>query len=282
MLRYKSLLVLCTLVATYPLAIHAASGNEGGTSADEIAKQLANPNTTLGSLSFNLDHIAYEGSLPGADSQNGWNLAFQPSLPYKINESMNLFMRPLIPLVIDRPVPVNNTFESREWELGDISFDTAVGKTFPNGMILVGGVVGTLPTATDDALGLDQWLLGPEFLVAKVGAWGAVGVLVTHQWDIAGEDSFDTSISGGQYFFTYNLKNAWQIQASPTFSYNHNAASGQELTFPLGIGVSKTVVLGKTPWKFQLQYWNYIEKPDAFGPDYQIRFTVTPVVPLPW
>ncbi len=68
----------------------------------------------------------------------------------------------------------------------------------------------------------------------------------------------------------------------PTFSYNHEAASGQELTFPLGIGVSKTVVIGKTPWKFGLQYWNYIEKPDAFGPDQQIRFNVTPVVPLPW
>lgn len=35
--------------------------------------------------------------------------------------------------------------------------------------------------------------------MAKVGARGAVGLLVTHQWGVAGEDSFDTSITGGQY-----------------------------------------------------------------------------------
>ena len=109
-----------------------------------------------------------------------------------------------------------------------------------------------------------------------------MGVLLTHQWDIAGEDSFNTSITGGQYFFTYNLKNAWQVQMMPTFSYNHEAASGDELTFPLGVGFAKTVVFGKTPVKFNLQYWHYVEAPDAFGPDWQVRFNITPVVPLPW
>ena len=69
---------------------------------------------------------------------------------------------------------------------------------------------------------------------------------------------------------------------TPTFSYNHNAPDGDELTFPLGIGVSKTVVWGGKPWKLNLQYWKYIEKPDDFGPDFQIRFTATPVIPLPW
>ena len=53
-------------------------------------------------------------------------------------------------------------------------------------------------------------------------------------------------------------------------------------TLPIGVGVSKTVVLGKTPWKFGLQYWHYVERPNSFGPKYQIRFQFAPVVPLPW
>ena len=204
---------------------------------------------------------------------------------------MNLFVRPLIPIILDQPVPVvgdqvittaASNFDDVGVELGDIGFDVGLGKSFTNGMVLVGGVVGTLPTATDDAVGLDQYLLGPEFLMAKVGSWGAAGLLVTHQWDVAGEDSFDTSITGGQYFFTYNLGNAWQISMSPTFSYNHEAESGNRLAFPVGFGVSKTKIFGSTPWKFNLQYWHYVESPDAFGPDFQIRFTATPVVPLPW
>jgi hypothetical protein len=147
---------------------------------------------------------------------------------------------------------------------------------------VVGGVVGTLPTATDDALGLDQWLLGPEVALAKVFKWGVLGMLISHQWDVAGEDSFSTSITGGQYFYTYNLSDGWQISSSPTFSYNHEAVSGQRWTVPVGFGVSKTAILGGRPWKFGLQYWQYVEQADAIGPDWAVRFTVTPVVSLPW
>ena len=46
------------------------------------------------------------------------------------------------------------------------------------GLELRGGVVATLPTATSDQIGLDQYLLGPEFLIAKVGRKGAVGLLL--------------------------------------------------------------------------------------------------------
>ena len=242
-------------------------------------------------MSFPLDYVAYEGDLPGADSQSAWKLSFQPSLPYSLSDEMNLFVRPLIPVFLDQPVPVVGdqgigtqapNFNGTGLQLGDIGFDVAVGKSFSNGMLVLGGVVGTLPTATDDDVGLDQYLLGPEVMVAKVGSWGAIGGLLTHQWDVAGEDDFDTNLTAGQYFFTYNLKKGWQISMSPTFSYNHEADSGNKLTFPLGFGMSKTMIFGGTPWRFNLQYWHYIEKPDLFGPEFQIRFSVTPVVPLPW
>ena len=265
--------------------------SDGNTSAAAVAQKLADPNATLGQLSFPLDFIAYEGDLPGADSQSAWKLSFQPSLPYSLNENMNLFVRPLIPIFLDQPIPVvggqgipgaSPDFSNSGVQLGDIGFDVAVGTSFSNGMLVLGGVVGTLPTATDDAVGLDQYLLGPEILIAKVGSWGAIGGLLTHQWDVAGEDSFDTNLTAGQYFFTYNLEDAWQISMSPTFSYNHEADSGNKFTFPLAFGMSKTVIFGKTPWRFNLQYWHYIEQPDLFGPDFQIRFSATPVVPLPW
>ena len=54
------------------------------TSAAEIAQKLADPNATLGQLSFPLDYVSYGGDLPGADSQSAWKLSFQPSLPYSL------------------------------------------------------------------------------------------------------------------------------------------------------------------------------------------------------
>ena len=250
-------------------------------SAADIAKELSNPNTTLGSLNFNFDYIRYDGDLPGADGTSAKLMSFQPVLPYSLGEGVNLFVRPNIPLIFDTPVPSKN-FDGSGFELGDIGFDAAIGKSFPSGLVLVGGIVGTLPTATSDDVGLDQWLLGPEFLIGKVFDWGVLGLLVTHQWDIAGDDDFDTSITGGQYFYTFNLDDGWQINGSPTWSYNHEADSDNRLTLPVALGLAKTKIINGTPWKFNLQYSYFVEKPDNFGSDYQIRFTVTPVVPLPW
>ena len=65
-------------------------------------------------------------------------------------------------------------------DLGDIGFDAAIGKSFPSGMQLIGGMVVTVPPATDDDLGLDQWLLGPEAFVGWKFQRGFLGALVSH------------------------------------------------------------------------------------------------------
>jgi len=271
--------------------------------ASEIAAELSNPNTALGTMNFNLDYIAFDGDLAGADKQSAVRMTFQPSLPYPMDNGFNFFARPAIPIIFKQDVPTANeydagglghpgTFEegvpsstgydNTGFNLGDIGFDVGVGKSFSNGLVAIGGVVGTLPTATDDSLGKGQWALGPEALIAVVKPWGAVGLLLTHQWDVAGNDDFDTNVTAGQYFYTINLKEGWQFRSGPTFAYDHEAESGQRWTLPVGVGINKTMIIGKTPWKFGVEYWEYIESPDAFGPDTQIRFVVAPVVPLPW
>ena len=288
----RQLVLAGSLAVIAGIAARSAQGAEK--SAADVARELADPNTSLAFLAFPIDYVSYKGDLPDADNQSAYKLSFQPSIPYPIGDKAdktNFFLRPLIPIYFDQPFPTVRgspvgpdeiRFEDTDIELGDISFDAAIGKTFDNGVRIIAGIVGTLPTATDDNVGLDQWLLGPELFVGYGDKWGLVGLLVNHQWDVAGEDDYDTSITGGQYFYTYNLKNAWQVQAQPTFSYNHEADSGDEWTFPLGIGVAKTAKIGNTPVKFSLQYWHYVEQPDPFGPDYQIRFQVAPVIPLPW
>jgi len=258
-------------------------GGPGSPSAQDIANELSNPNSSLGTMNFNFDYIKFKGDLPGASSQRAQRITFQPSLPYKLSETTSLFIRPAIPIIVDQDVPNRNGgFDSKGVELGDISFDAALTKALPGGVVLLGGLAGTLPTATNDALGLDQWLLGPEALVAVVRKWGVAGLLVNHQWDVAGEDDYSTSITGGQYFYSFNLGDGWQINGSPTFSYNHKADSDNAWTLPVAAGLSKTTIIAGRPWKFSLQYWHYIESPDTFGPDNQIRFTVSPVVALPW
>jgi len=259
-----------------PPAPAAASGQR---SADDVARELANPNTALGSLSFPIDYIHYGGNLAEADQQNGFRISFQPSLPVPLGPGLNFFARPLVPIILHQPVPSADGFAAMGVDLGDLGFDSAVGKTFKSGVILVGGVVGSIPTATEDSLGLGHWTLGPEAAVGLFRKRFVVFLLVTQSWNIGGDT---TNVTAGQYAYTINVKNGWQIAGSPTYSYNHDAEPGNRLSLPLPIGVNKTIIRGKTPWKFSVQYWYYAWRPEAFGSRHQVRFTVTPVVPLPW
>lgn len=268
-------------LALSPVAVAQTPPTVSG-SAAEVARALANPNTSLGVLGFPIDFVRFGGDLPDASDQNGFKISFQPSLPVPLGAGVNFFARPLVPVFLSQPVPTVTGFESRAG-LGDIGFDAGVGKTFASGVIAVGGIVGSLPTATSDALGTDQFLLGPELLVGWLQRWGVIGALVTQSWRVTGGDASEpASITGGQYFYTFHLANAWQISAQPTWSYNHKAGDGNKLAFPVGIGVSKTAIAGTTPWKLSLQYWYYVAAPQQFGPRHQLRFQVAAVVPLPW
>ena len=108
-----------------------------GKSAAEVAKELANPNTTLGFLSFNLDYLTYDGDLPDVGDQDAWKLSFQPSFPYPLGKGTNFFLRPLIPLIIDQPVFEDGGFKNKGADLGDIGFDAAIGHSFSSGLVLI-------------------------------------------------------------------------------------------------------------------------------------------------
>jgi hypothetical protein len=255
--------------------------NEPEKSIDDIAKELANPNTTLGTMAFPIDFIKYSGTLPDAGNQYGMLLNFQPSLPIPLSQGLNLFVRPLIPIYISQPTYGINGFEQIGFNLGNISADVAVGKTWPSKTITILGVFGGFPTATNEDLRLSEVALGPEFMVAQIFNWGVAGLLVNHSWGIS-DLPMHTNTTGGQYFYVVNLKNAWQITGQPTWAYNHNAEKGNRLTLPIGTGLNKVIRIGELPVKISLQYWYYLATPDLFGPKHQIRFQIAPVIPLPW
>jgi len=262
------------------------SPEEGGAaaaSASEMAAKLADPNAVIGTMTMNFDYLMHDGSLPGAGSESSFTLGFQPSLPYPLGGGKTFFARPLFPILIDQTVPASDGgFESVSGELGNIGFDTAVGFSLEGGKVLVAGVAGSLPTRTDDRAGADQWLLGPELAFFKVGKKGVVGIFATHLWDVAGDDSFDTSLTSGQIIYTILLKDGWSITGQPPWSYNHEAPSGDALTFSVGIGVGKTAFFGGRPWRLSAQYFNFVERPGAFATEHQFKVTVGPVVSLPW
>jgi len=268
-------------MAAFTLAIAAQVAAQQQT-ADELARELANPNVSRGLFSFSLDGIRYGGSVQDAEGQSGARLVIQPSLPYPIAPRTNFFLRPLIPVVLSQPVPTQAGFEDHGAALGDISVDAAVGKSWPSGFTGIIGAFASFPTGTDNSISANQTTVGPEALAGLGGSFGFVGLLLTHSWGVSGDPAARANITGGQYFVVVNLGNAWQFNIQPTWAYNWDSPSGDRLTLPVGVGATKTVIAGRTPLKFGLQYWYYVAAPDQFGPKHQLRFTFAPVLPLPW
>ncbi len=268
-------------IMSLSLSIHPRTAcAQGERSADDVARELSNPTTALASLSNNLEYRSFKGDLPGADSQESWTYIFQPVLPFPQGDGKNIIFRPAFPLLLDQPVfnPAKNDFDSEGVEFGDISFDLAYGGTDKEtGILSLFGIFGSLPTASDDAVGSEQWRLGPEVALGLIKEWGVIGTLITHNWDVGGSNN-NFSVTTLQYFYALGLGNGWQLAAGPTISYDWEADSDNDWSIPVGVGIAKTTKVGNTPLKLALEVHNYLEQPDSFGPDWLVKLKVTPVI----
>jgi len=268
-----------------PSMTWAAEAHEGK-SDEEIARELANPNNSLASLQFKNQYRWFKGDLPGADDEGGYTGLFQPTFPFPlaVTESggkPNVYLRPAIPLLIDQPVP---TLENKGIEyndvtaIGDIGFDLAYGITEANGLLWAVGMVGTMPSATDDDVSGEQWRFGPEFLIAKMHKWGLFGIFPNHAWDVkyTGDgQSYDYSTTTIQTFFKYLPGNAWAVGTTPIASYDW---VNDQWTLPLQFVASKTMRMGSTPVKLEFEINYYVQQPDEFGPHWMLGINITPVV----
>jgi len=265
----------------------ATAGLAQEKSADDVARELTNPNNDLAKLTFKNQFRTYKGDLPNADQQDNYTLLFQPAFPFSMgtDDAGNkevLFVRPAIPFVVDQPYFDGEDADFGEvTAMGDWGFDLAYGLTKSNGTVMLAGLVGTLPVGTSDRVTGAQLRAGPEAVIGKLSKWGLVGVFPSHQWDVAGmggtkeQRDAEYSTSSLQLFAVHTAGGGWTYGTEPISSYNWKT---NNWTIPLNVYVSKTVLLNKRPWKFEIDLNYYVEQEDVFGPDYMIGFNITPVV----
>jgi len=278
---HRSSIPRCIAAILYVLGAISPTASAEEKSADEVARELANPNNSLASLTFKNQYRWYTGDLPDADDQGNYTLLFQPVFPFTLEPTesggkANLFVRPAVPLLLDQP-----TFDRREGSfdevsaLGDIGFDIGYGVTEKTGLLWAYGMVGTLPTATDDDVAGKQLRLGPELLFAKFDKWGMYGIFPSHQWDVSGSDRRHFSNTQTQLFLNFLPGGGWTYGSIPIINYDWKT---EDWTLPVNFTFGRTIKMGKTPVKLQAEINYYVEQSDAFGPEWMIGINVTPVV----
>jgi hypothetical protein len=264
---------------TFVKADTKSAGNRGGAaapSADELAAELSNPNTAVATLNFKNQFRWFKGDLPDADNQSSYTLLFQPSLPFVLPGSDKILWRPAVPILVDQPMFDPNTGEfGGETGLGDIAFDLAYAPVLEDkSLLLAFGVITSLPTATN-ALGTGQWSLGPELLIGKITPKWVLGLFPNHQWDVTGWTDNKINLTSIQAFYTYLPGGGWSVGTGPTITYDWES---EQWTVPLQVNLGKTVVWGGRPCKLGMEVNYYVEKSDAFGPEWMLSFNIAPVV----
>ncbi len=264
-----------------PIQVESGNSNAGGAakpSAEEIAAALANPNSPMATMTFKLQQRTFEGDLPNAGDQNSTTLLFQPALPFVVGDGQ-VFFRPALPIISGQPLFNGATGDfDEESGFGDLAFDLAYGETTETGVLWAAGIISSLPIGSD-GLSSDLYTLGPEVLIGKITKKWVVGAFPNHQWDIGGSGKGDINLTTLQLFGTIIGKGGWTYGTSPIMSYDHNA---EQWTIPINLNVGKTVIQANgRPWKLGFEVNYYTEKPDSFGPEWMVGFSIAPVIENP-
>ena len=239
------------------LAVVLAAAN--GTAQDsesDLAKQTQNPVANLISVPFQANTTYRAG--PRERTQNVLNI--QPVIPLSLSDEWNLITRTIFPIVSQ---PSFARGQNREDGIGDTTISGFFSPKQPAFGHLVWGVgpVVTLPTASDEQLGYDQWGTGLTGVALMSHGSTVFGALVNNVWSLEGR-TFSQFLL--QPFVNLNFSKGWYVTSGPIITADWSREDDAWLV-PVGGGFGKVHRIGKQPINLSAQAFYNAERPQSAG-----------------
>ena len=265
----------------------------------------------IGWNQFDAIQIHFPGT-PLYDERDDWGYRYQfvPTFPVPLGEHWNWVSRLAVPVVsVPLKKEVGNLFQldpvgnlhpastlpantdpfGRTTGLGDMAYVGLVGpqhlpKLGDATLILAAGPTLIFPTSSEAILGQGKWQAGPSLAAAYLSEHWRLGVFPQQWWSFAG-DNHRQAVSqlNLQYFLFYAPNANWDIGMSPNMFVNWKASPGNQLTFPVGLGVHHSFTIGQIPMCIGIEaYYSVIHPDDTPGSRWDFRIYLMPVVPAPW
>jgi hypothetical protein len=237
--------------------------------ADELAKKLSNPVSSLVSVPF-------QNNFDFGYNNDGWQykLNVQPVIPISLNEDWNLISRTIVPFIHQEDIFGSSTQTGLSDTVASFFFSPA--EPTASGVTWGAGPVVLLPTATDDLLGAEKWGAGPTAVILRQQGKHTYGALANHLWSFAGDDDrADVSATFLQPFYSYGLGGGATVTLNSESTYNWET---EDWSIPLNLAYSKVFTLGTQMMQWQIGARYYLERPGG-GPDWGIRAGITLLFP---
>lgn len=141
-----------------------------------------------------------------------------------------------------------------------------------------------------------SWGLGPSFLIpigsenqsgsagiggffiAVVKRW-TIGLLLNNVWSMSDRAGInDVNELTLQYYLTYDVAENWFLRSVSTLQADWEAASGDQWTIPLGLGLGWETEVQGVDLGISVQGFGFASKPEG-EPDWKIEFEVEVKVP---
>jgi len=207
----------------------------------------------------------------------------QPRISIPLTPELLLLTRPTLPVFDSNPYKSADGTLARAVGLGDLEFPMVLSPYTGPHWLFGAGPTFVLPTATSAHTGAGKWEAGPAAVAGWRDADWLLALFAQQWWSFAGSGQrANVSELKLQYFLTRYLADGWNVGMSPTIEVDWKADGGQQLTFPVGLGVGKVFKLSRdTSIQLSVQLQYMAVHPDEFGKEANLQFTITPVVPPP-
>jgi hypothetical protein len=244
-----------------------------------LDKAISNPVTSIWQLQFQFNNVRLETSDTPVSQEWMNNLYFQPVLPVKLTDRMNLVTRPVMTLYSSMPYPTGPFSSERKTDFGDLVLAQVFSPANTEPWIYGVGPTWIFPTAGSDIVGQGKWQLGPAFGACYITNTFMVAAFCQQWCSFAGDEDRKSTNQMQILPLVYRFfGDGWSVGYSGTIMADWNADSGERWTVPLGTSLGKAVKFGILPVQVQMAGQYFVERPTA-GPKWNVQLQVTPVIP---